>query len=149
MSRLRGEEPINPQEDTMPSANKATTPAEIDLDVVEGRYAELGDHTVAFETFKEDLDVGPYLRGLPGDRCTALHVGVVTSGRIRFRWSDHEETYVEGDAYVAGPGHLPFVSAGTSVVEFTETAQLAPVMETIGRNLESMGAESMGAQASS
>jgi hypothetical protein len=141
MSRLWGKASNNPQEDTMPSANKATTPVEIDIDAVEGRYAELDDHTVAFESFKEDLDVAPYLRGLPDDRCTALHVGVVTSGQIRFRWPDHEETYVEGDAYVAGPGHVPYISAGTSIVEFTETAQLALVMETIGKNLEAMSAE--------
>ena len=115
----------------MPSANKATTPIEIDIAAVEGRYVELDDFTVAFETFKEDLDVAPYLRGLPQDRCTAVHVGVVTSGQIQFRWPDHEETYVEGDAYVAGPGHLPYISAGTSTIEFTRTFELGPVMEVI------------------
>ena len=88
----------------MPSASRSTTPVGIDLDVVEGRYAELDDHTVSFETFKQDLDVAPYFRGLPGDACTCQHVGYVTSGQITFRWPDHEETYVEGDAYVAGPG---------------------------------------------
>ena len=48
-----------------------TTPVGIDLDVVEGRYAQLDEHTVSFETFKQDLDVAPYFRGLPGDACTA------------------------------------------------------------------------------
>ena len=125
----------------MPSANKASTPVSIDIEQVEGRYAELGDQTVAFETFKQDLDVTPYFRGLPGEACTARHVGVVTSGQITFRWSDHEETYVQGDAYVAPPGHRPFITAGTSTVEFTETAALAPVMEAIGQNLAAMGVE--------
>jgi hypothetical protein len=41
----------------MPSASRSTTPVGIDLDVVEGRYAELDDHTVAFETYRQDLDV--------------------------------------------------------------------------------------------
>jgi hypothetical protein len=45
--------------------------------------------------------------------------------------ADREETYVEGDAYVAG----------TSIIEFTSTAALEPVMAAIGRNLESMSAE--------
>jgi hypothetical protein len=49
--------PINPQEDTMPSASKATTPVAI------------------------DLDGAPHLRGLPGDRATADHVGTVASDR--------------------------------------------------------------------
>src|SRR5436190_21632924 len=105
----------------MPSANQATTPVAIDLEQVEGRYAELGSHAVSFETFKQDLDVAPYFRGLPDDRCSALHVGVVTAGQITFRWPDHEETYVEGDAYVAPAGHLTLVTAGTSVVEFTDS----------------------------
>ena len=51
----------------MPSASRLTTPVGIDLDVVEGRYAELDDHTVSFETFTQDLDVTPYFRDLPGD----------------------------------------------------------------------------------
>ena len=127
----------------MPSASRSTTPVGIDMDVVEGRYAELDDHTVSFETFKQDLDVAPYFRGLPGDACTCLHLGYVTAGQITFRWPDHEETYVEGDAYVAPPGHRPLIAAGTSVVEFSLTADLQPVMETIGRNIEAMaGADS-------
>lgn len=124
----------------MPSASRSTTPVDIDLDVVEGRYATLDDYTVSFETFKQDLDVAPYFRGLPDDACTCQHVGYVTSGQITFRWPDHEETYVEGDAYVAPPGHRPLIAAGTSVVEFSRSADLAPVMETIGRNIQAMAA---------
>src|SRR3954464_15385339 len=125
-------------EAAMPSASRSTTPVEIDLDIVEGRYAELDDHTVSFETFKQDVDVAPYFRGLPGDACTCQHVGYVTAGQITFRWPDREETYVEGDAYVAGPGHRPLIAAGTSIVEFSPTIELQPVMETIGRNIEAM-----------
>src|SRR4051794_14379067 len=128
----------------MPSASRATTPVAIDLAVVEGRYAELDDHTVSFETFKQDLDVAPYFRGLPGDACTCRHVGYVTAGQITFRWPDHEETYVEGDAYVAGPGHRPLIAAGTSVVEFSRTDELGPVMEVVGRNIEAMAGAGPG-----
>ena len=66
----------HPKEDPMPSASRSTTPVGIDMDVVEGRYAELDDHTVSFETFKQDLDVAPYFRGLPGDACTCPHLGL-------------------------------------------------------------------------
>ena len=98
-----------------------------------GRYAELGDYTVSFETFKQDIDASPYFRGLPDDRCSCVHLGYVTSGQITFRYADHEETYVEGDAYVAPPGHTPIIAAGTSTVEFTLSAELGPVMDVIGR----------------
>jgi hypothetical protein len=120
----------------MPSASRSTTPVAIDLDIVEGRYAALGDYTVSFETFKQDLDVAPYVRGLPDDACTCPHVGYVTAGQITFRWSDHEETYVEGDAYVAPPGHRPVIAAGTALVEFSKTTELEPVMATIERNID-------------
>jgi hypothetical protein len=62
----------------------------------------------------------------------------VTSGQLTLRYADHEETHVEGDAYVAAPDHTPVIAAGTSTVEFTRTAELEPVMDVIGRNLEAM-----------
>jgi len=119
----------------MPSANQMTTAATIDADEIEGRYAPLGDYTVSFETFKQDADPAPYFVGLPGDRCQCAHWGVVTEGQLTFRWPDHEETYVEGDSYVAPPGHTPVFTAGSSVVEFSRTADLGPVMEVVGRNV--------------
>ena len=88
----------------MPSASRSTTPVGIDLDVVEGRYAELDDHTVSFETFKQDLDVAPYFRGLPGDACTCLHLGYVTAGQITFRWPDWVHTGLEC-RYESDPDH--------------------------------------------
>ena len=91
----------------MPSANRMTTATMIDAAEIEGRYAPLGDYTVSFETFKQDADPAPYFVGLPGDRCQCAHWGVVAEGQLTFRWPDHEETYMAGDAYYAPPGHLP------------------------------------------
>ena len=120
----------------MPSANRITTPVSLDEDAIEGRYAQLDAYTVGFETYKEDIDPGPLFVGLPDDRCQAPHWGVVTSGQITFRWADHDETYVEGDAYYAAPGHLPLITAGTSLVEFSPTAELDETMAVVGANLE-------------
>lgn len=122
----------------MPRASPVTTPVGIDLSFVEGRYAELDDHTVSFETFTQDLDVAPYFRGLPGDACTCSHLGYVTAGQITFRWPDRTETFVEGDAYAAPPGHRPLIAAGTSIIEFSRTTDLQPVMAVIGRNISTM-----------
>ena len=41
----------------MPSASRTTTPIALDLDLIEGRYVELGDQTVAFETYRQRVDV--------------------------------------------------------------------------------------------
>ncbi len=124
----------------MPSASKMTTPVSVDLPVLQGRYAELDGYTVGFETYPEDVDPSAYFRGLPDDRCQCPHWGVVQTGQITFRWADHDETYGSGDAYYAAPGHLPLISAGTSVVEFSPTDDLDRTMAVVGANLAGAGA---------
>lgn len=124
----------------MPSANRLSTPVDVDEDVIEGRYAPLGEYMVSFESFKQDADPAPFFAGLPGDRCPCPHWGVVTSGQVTFRWPDHEETYMEGDAYYAPAGHLPLVTAGTSVIEFSPTAEFEQTMAVVGENLAKAGA---------
>lgn len=124
----------------MPSANRLTTPVAVDEELIEGRYAPLDVYTVGFETFKHDVDPAPFFAGLPQDRCQCPHWGFVTSGQLTFRWADHEETYVQGDAYYAGPGHLPMMTAGTTVVEFSPTPELEATMAVVGANLAAAGA---------
>jgi hypothetical protein len=125
----------------MPSANRMTTPVAVDLNELEGRYAPLGDYTVSFETFKQDADPAPYFVGLPDDRCQCEPWGVVTAGQLTFRWADREETFVAGDAYYAPAGHLPLVTAGTTIVEFSPAADLDATMAVIERNLTAAGAQ--------
>jgi hypothetical protein len=119
----------------MPSANRITTPVAVDTPEIEGRYAALDDYTVSFESFPRDVDPAPYFEGLPGNRCPCPHWGVITSGQITFRWPDREETFVEGDAYYAPAGHLPLIAAGTSVIEFSPTAELRATMDVLQRNM--------------
>ena len=119
----------------MPSANRMSTPVAVDAEEIEGRYAPLGDFTVSFETFNVDADPALYFVGLPDDRCQCAHWGVVTDGQITFRWPDHEETYVAGDAYYAPAGHLPLVTAGTSLVEFSPTRDLEATMAVVGKHM--------------
>ena len=125
----------------MPSANRMTTPVVVDEARIEGRHASLGDYTVSFETFRLDADPAPYFAGLPGDRCQCAHWGVVTAGQLTFRWPGYDETYVAGDAYPAPPGHLPLVTAGTTIVEFSPTADLEATMAVIQKNLTGPGAQ--------
>jgi hypothetical protein len=124
----------------MPSASKMTTPVTVDFPQIEGRYAELGGYTVAFETFPCDVDPAPLFAGLPGDRCQCPHWGVVQSGQVTFLWADHDETYGAGDAYYVAPGHLPLVTSGTTVVEFSPTDALGETMAVVERNLAAAGA---------
>jgi hypothetical protein len=124
----------------MPKASKESASRVENMGVMEGRYEELGGYTVGFETFREDADATPVLKGLPDDRCQSEHWGYVVTGSITFRFADREETYETGDAYYAPPGHIPVISAGTEVIEFSPTAELMRTMETIGRNVAALQA---------
>ena len=124
----------------MPSANRMTTPVAIDQPEIEGRYAPLGEYTVSFESFQQDIDPAPFFAGLPDDRCQCPHWGVVSTGQITFRWPGHDETYVAGDAYYAPPGHLPLIVAGTSIVEFSPAAELEQTMAVIENNMTGVSA---------
>lgn len=124
----------------MPHISKQQAPILVDDQVIQGRYAELGPYTAAFETFHADADPAPLFRGLPEDRCQCEHWGFVRRGQITYRFADHEETFVEGEMYYAPPGHLPLVAAGTEVAEFSPTAALGETMAVVARNMAREGA---------
>jgi len=124
----------------MPKASKETASRVEDMGVMEGRYEELGGYTVGFESFREDADATPLMKGLPEDRCQSPHWGYVVAGRVTFRYPDREEVYAAGDAYYAPPGHVPVVSAGTEIIEFSPTEEYGRTMEVLGRNLSAMEA---------
>ena len=119
----------------MPKASKTTATQSVDMGIMEGRYEELGGYTVGFEHFRENADGTPVFRGLPDDRCQSPHWGYVVTGRVVFRFADHDETYEAGDAYYAPPGHIPVVAAGTEVVEFSPAEALNATMTVVGANL--------------
>jgi hypothetical protein len=120
----------------MPRTAKGEAPISLDEAVIEGRYVELDGYTVGFETHKADVDPAPLFAGLPDDRCQSPHWGVVVSGKIIFRFADHDEKFAAGDAYYAGPGHLPLMFADTELIEFSPTEVLEQTMQVVGANLE-------------
>src|ERR1051326_8753268 len=109
------------------------------MGVLESRSEELGGYLVEFTTFREDADATPFFRGLPDDRCQSPHWGYVIAGAVTFRYSDHEETFVAGDAYYAPPGHVPAVTRGTELVEFSPAEAFAETMAVVARNLAAGG----------
>ena len=119
----------------MPRTRKDEAPIMVDEPEIEGRYAQVGEFTVSFETFRADVDPAAYFRGLPDDRCQCPHWGMVRSGRLVARWPDHEETYTAGDVYFIPPGHLPLNFAGTEIVSISPTERLRETLAAIGANL--------------
>lgn len=126
----------------MPKASKTTASESVALEGYEGHFEHFeGGYSVGFETYTADADLAPLFKGLPDDRCQCPHWGYVVKGKVMFRFSDgHEETYETGDAYYAPPGHLPHLYAGSEVVEFHPTAELAKTMKVVEKNMEAIGA---------
>jgi hypothetical protein len=124
--------------EAMPSASKATASETVELEGYEGHIENFeGGYTVAFESYSEDADLGPYFKGLPDDQCQAAHWGYVIKGKLTFKSAAGEETYETGDAYYAPPGHTPVLYAGTEVVEFSPTKELQDTLAVVAKNMES------------
>ena len=123
----------------MPSANKNDAPVVVDTSEIEIRQIDMDGFTVTFNTFKADADPAPLFRGLPNDACQCPHWGTVIVGKLVYRFADHEETYTAGDAYYAGPGHVPLSFADTETVEFSPTAELQATLAVVGRNMQMAG----------
>lgn len=125
----------------MGTTSKDTAPTVYAMDGFEGRYDEIDGQTIGFEVYTEDADPAPLFAGLPDDHCQCPHWGVVLKGTLVYRYVDGSEDVIEaGSAYYARPGHLPLFRAGTELVEFSPTDQLAVTIEVVMRNLEAMSA---------
>ena len=92
---------------------------------VEDRNEDVDGYTVNFVRFDADIDGTPLLQGLPGDNCSCPHWGYVFKGRVTYRFRDHDEVFVAGDAFYLPPGHIPIVDAGCELVQFSPAEQAA------------------------
>jgi len=124
----------------MPKVSKSDASHVQDMGIVEFRNEELGGFIVEFSSFREDADATQMLKGLPDDRCQSPHWGYVLKGSLTFNYSDHEETYEAGDAYYGPPGHIPRVTAGTEVVEFSPAEEYRRTQAVLAENLAAAGA---------
>jgi hypothetical protein len=125
----------------MGKTSKEASASTESMEGYEGRFTEIGDMTVAYETYTADADLAEFFRGLPDDMCQAAHYGYVIAGKLGFRYADGTvDEITAGEAYVATPGHTPILYAGTEVVEFTNTEQLNQTMAAVMANMTSSGA---------
>ena len=84
-----------------------------------------GGYTVNWTTFREDVDMTPILASLPGGRCSCPHWGQLLSGRVVVHYEDHDDVIEAGDAYYMAPGHVPEIEAGSELLMFSPTEELA------------------------
>lgn len=121
----------------MPKVSKKTASRVTDIGVLVSHAEHIDGYTIEFTSFREDADPTPLFAGLPDGRCQSPHWGYVIEGRLTFRFSDRDEVYETGDAYYAPPGHIPVVTAGTQVIEFSPTEEYAKTLDVLARNLAS------------
>jgi len=76
----------------MPRTSKTEATVVLDVPPVEIRQINLDGYAVTFNTFKVDADPASLFRGLPDDACQSPHWGIVLSGKVVFRYADHDET---------------------------------------------------------
>ncbi len=119
----------------MPRTSKEEATLAFESEIFTSRRADLDGYTVEYEEFHVDADGTPVFKGLPDDRCQCPHWGIVVSGELRLRYADRDETYRAGDAFVAAPGHVPVVTAGTEVIEFSPTGKLAETLAVLEGNV--------------
>jgi glyoxylate utilization-related uncharacterized protein len=129
----------------MPKVSKETATGGDDYGMVVDRSEELEGYTVNFVQFNQDIDATPLMKGLPDERCQCPHWGYVITGRLHFRFADHEETLEAGDAFYLPPGHVPFKhEPGTQIVQFSPTEELSQTEAAIQRNMQAMQAAPAG-----
>lgn len=127
----------------MGKVSKGTAKEHLEAPGYVGDLAEIEGYTVAFESYSEDSDLSPLFKGLPNDHCQCPHWGTVLRGRLKYSYEDGSADVIEaGEAYFARPGHLPMLFAGTEVIEFSPTDELAKTVEVVTRNLEAAPAAS-------
>ena len=106
----------------------------------EGHLHDLQGVTVSYESYSDDIDLAPLLVGLPDDACQCPHWGIVTKGRLEYRYTDGTAEVVDaGEAFNIHPGHIPTYHRGTELVAFSPTEESARTSRVLQANMDKMG----------
>jgi hypothetical protein len=122
----------------MPKVSRESAAHVDDFGAALDRHEDLEGYTINFLAIRQDADLAPMLKGLPGDSCQCPHWGYVTSGTLTFRFADREEVCEAGDAFYVGPGHTPSATAGTEYLQFSPASELQAVTAAIVKNMQAM-----------
>lgn len=123
----------------MPKVSKKSATKGGDHGAVVDHAEDLGEFTVNFVEFRQNIDATPLLKGLPGDRCQCPHWGYVLKGKVTMRFADREEVYAAGEAFYAPPGHAPVVhEPGTEYVQFSPSEDLRKTEAVMMKNMKAM-----------
>ncbi len=120
----------------MAKVSRESAPDVVDYGPAEDRGAQFDGHNVIFTSIREDSDLTPLLKGLPGDSCQCPHWGYMFAGRLTVRYADHVEVIEPGDAFYMSPGHVPAADAGSEFVMFSPADEMAITEATMKANMQ-------------
>jgi hypothetical protein len=122
----------------MPKASKQSASKVVDYGPAEDRTEEFGGYTMNFVSVRQQTDLAPLLKGLPGDSCQCPHWGYMFKGRMTIRYADREEVIEAGDAFYLPPGHVPAGDAGSEFVQFSPTDELQVSEAAMAANMQQL-----------
>lgn len=122
----------------MPKVSRQSAAHVDDHGIVEDRYEDVEGYRIQFVEFRQEADGTPLLKGLPGDHCNCPHWGYVLKGQMTYRFDDHDEVFVAGDAFYLQPGHIPIAQAGTEILQFSPSLELEAVSSAMVANMRAM-----------
>ncbi len=103
-----------------------------------GRYMEWGEMDVAWEGWQAGRDSTAAFKALPGGSCQVPHWGYLIKGRMRLKYTDHDELINAGEVFYMQPGHIPVTEEDGELVWFAPKGETKKVMEILARNKESL-----------
>ncbi|MFE7647554.1 hypothetical protein [Streptomyces phaeoluteigriseus] len=116
----------------MTSRTRNDVPVVLEGDGVELRIEPIGGGlSVGYVTLPKGTDMGPALKGLPGDACQCPHWGYLLKGRLRMLTAEGERFYEAGEAYYWAPGHVPTALEDCELVEFSPTEDFRTVIDHV------------------
>jgi hypothetical protein len=96
------------------------------------RQVEWGDMDAGFWGFPAGFDSTHLFPGMPNG-CECPHWGYMLKGRMRVKYTDHEEVITAGEAYYLAPGHLPVMEEDCEMVEFSPKESSRKMLAIAGR----------------
>ncbi len=88
-----------------------------------------GGMSTSFIRLPHGADLGPAVKGLPGDACQCPHWGYILKGKLLMRTPHGEQTYAAGQAVYWAPGHIPVALEDTEYVDFSPTEEFNQVID--------------------
>jgi mannose-6-phosphate isomerase-like protein (cupin superfamily) len=120
----------------MPVMSKTTADKTEEFPLALDFSGDRDGYTIDFVTIRETHSLKDVLAGLPNGQCQCPHWGYLFTGRMTVDYGHRQDVIEAGDAFYMPPGHVPTTEAGSEVVQFSPTDQLAATHAAIVASMQ-------------